>query len=431
MAAVQGPRHAFVAVFASILSLGVTSSIALAEEKPAALTQTTPTTPATPPARASHDDALDRRRDEGTSDKKEKTKERWFEHLNLRGYTQIRYNRIGATNPDLKNDQGDKSMGAPGGLFLRRARIVLHGDLGRHVAIYLQPDFASALDGTLNFGQMRDWYSDIFLDKDRMFRFRVGQQKVPYGWELMQSSSNRLPFDRSDGLNSAFVNERDLGGFFMFETPEVRKRFKYLVDSGLKGSGDFGMTAVGITNGQPVNTREKNDNKHFFARVTYPFEIGSQIVEIGGGGYTGRYVPSKAEGVLGANEFADYRVHGTFVLYPQPFGVQVEYNVGYGPELVGNTIEKQPLDGGYAMVMWRQKTDVGNFTPYFRVHRYDGGKKFEQNAPRHQVRELNAGVEWQINKWLEVTTELMASDRTVNGKQQEGRLLRLQLQINY
>jgi hypothetical protein len=119
------------------------------------------------------------------------------------------------------------------------------------------------------------------------------------------------------------------------------------------------------------------------------------------------------------------------VLYPQPFGLQAEYNFGWGPELVGDTIERRPLEGGYVMAMWRQKTKIGVFAPFVRVHRYDGGKKFETNAPRHVVRELNVGVEWQIMRWLELTTELMASDRTVNGVRQQGRLLRLQLQFNY
>lgn len=390
-------------VLSFFFSLLLTGSPARAEEKPK---------PAAPTTTEEHDKP-------------------WYDRIQLRGYTQIRYNRIGATNPHLKNDQGDKSIGDSGGIFLRRARLILQGDIAWFSSVYLQSDFASAFQDSLNIAQMRDGYTDVFLNKERMFRFRVGQQKVPYGFELMQSSSNRLPFDRSDALNSAFVNERDIGAFFMFETPEVRRRFKHLVDSGLKGSGDYGMTAVGSSNGQPLNTREKNDNKHFFARVTYPFEIGSQTIEVAAGGYTGRFVPAKVEGVTIPKEMADYRLHGTFVLYPKPFGLQVEYNAGYGPELVGNRIEKRPLDGGYAMAMWRQSTPIGFVTPYVRVHRYDGGKKFEEKAPRHEIRELNAGVEWQIRKWIELTTELMASDRTVNGKREEGRLVRLQLQFNY
>lgn len=34
------------------------------------------------------------------------------------------------------------------------------------------------------------------------------------GFENLQSSQNRLPLDRNDGLNSAVSNERDLGVFF-------------------------------------------------------------------------------------------------------------------------------------------------------------------------------------------------------------------------
>jgi len=356
----------------------------------------------------------------------------WYERLHIRGYTQIRYNRIGASNPHLKNDQGDKSIGADGGIFFRRMRLIIFGDLASFMSIYLQPDFASAIGEQLNVGIVRDWYTDIFLDDKKEFRIRAGQSKVPYGFELMQSSQNRLPFDRSDALNSAFVNERDIGAHFQFAPASVRKRFRHLVDDGLKGSGDYGMVSVGVINGQPLNSKERNDNKHFVARVTYPFQIGSQTLELAAGGYTGLFVPSKGEGITARKEYRDLRFHGTIHLYPQPIGFQVEYNAGVGPELDGKTIREKPLDGGYAMTMVRIPTkDYGIFTPYVRVHRYDGGKKFETNAPRHEVREINAGLEWQYKKWLEVTAEYMETSRTVNLKEESGRLLRLQLQFNY
>ncbi len=358
--------------------------------------------------------------------------EAWYERINIRGYTQLRYNRIGATNGALKNDQGDKSIGEGGGFFIRRARLILYGDMASWMSIYLQPDFASVVDDSLNIGQMRDWYADLFLDPRKELRVRVGQSKVPYGFELMQSSQNRGPLDRSDALNSAFANERDLGLHLMFAPESRRRLFKHLVDAGLKGSGDYGVAAVGIVNGQPMNTREKNDNKHFVARLAYPFTIGSQTVELAAGGYTGLFVPTKAEGVTGPKQIRDLRMHATFVLYPQPIGLQAEYNAGVGPEQEGKTIVERPLDGGYVMVNARIPTEkYGVFVPYVRVHRYDGGKKFETNAPRHEIRELNAGVEWQIRKWVEVTTEFMESERTLNGSREEGRMLRLQLQLNY
>lgn len=354
----------------------------------------------------------------------------WYEWLRVRGYTQVRYNRAFASNAGLRSTQGDKSIGAAGGISLRRARLVFSGE-SRAFGFYIQPDFASAVDGSLDVAMLRDAYGDVFLDKRKELRVRIGQQKVPYGWELLQSSSNRLPLDRSDGMNSAFVNERDIGAFFMFETAAVWKRFRRLVDSGLKGSGDYGMVTAGFSNGQPLNSREKNLNKHFFARVAVPFDVGSQTIEIAGGGYTGLFVPSVSEGIAARRDYRDLRFHGTFVLYPKPVGLQVEYNAGVGPERHGDAIVERPLDGGYAMTMVRIATGFGHVTPYLRVHRYDGGKKFETDAPRHEVRELDVGVEWQLHEWLELTTEMMATDRTVDGNRQEGRLFRVQVQFNY
>lgn len=358
----------------------------------------------------------------------------WYERIHLRGYTQVRYNRLFATNPQLKNDQGDRSIGDGGGFLIRRARLIFTADLG-YVGLYLQPDFASTLQGSesLHVGQIRDWWGEVFLNKEKEFRIRVGQQKVPFGWELMQSSSNRLPLDRTDALNSAFANERDLGAFLMYEPPSVRKLFRHVLDAGLKGSGDYGMASVGVSNGQPLNTRERNDNKHFFARLAVPFEVGSQIFEVAGGGYTGLYViPQKSEDVTAPREIRDFRLHGTLVWYPQPIGFQAEYNFGRGPELAGKEIVERPLSGGYVMTMVRIKAwDIGYAIPFVRLHQYDGGKKFERDSPRHEVREINAGVEWQFGKWLELVTEYMGSERTVNGKEQTGKLFRLQLQFNY
>lgn len=363
----------------------------------------------------------------------EKKDPEWYERIHVRGYTQLRYNRIGATNPHLKNEQGDKSIGDSGGFFIRRARLVLSGDIAPFLSIYLQPDFANAVQDTQNFVQMRDWYTDIFVTpKKKELRLRLGQSKVPFGFENMQSSQNRAPLDRNDALNSAVANERDLGAFVYWEPESVRKRFKTLVDSGLKGSGDYGVTAIGIYNGQTANQREKNDNKHVVARVAYPFDIGSQTIELATGGYTGTFVVNKAEEITGQKEIRDARVHGTFVLYPKPIGFQAEYNTGVGPQLEGKEVVERPLSGGYVMGMVRiNGNEKGIFTPYVRVHRYDGGKKHEQNAPHHEVKELNAGVEWQFKKWLELTTEFMASERTVNDKKEDGRLVRLQVQFNY
>lgn len=387
----------------------------------------------------------------------EAKKEHFFDKVNIRGYTQFRYNQLAVSNDKLVNAQGDKSMGKDGGIFIRRARIIFYGDIHPHVSIYLQPDFASAAGDGLNYAQMRDWYFDLFADEEKTLRLRIGQSKVPFGFENLQSSQNRLTLDRSDPINSAASNERDLGAFVYYAPKEIRRRFKALVDEGLKGSGDYGMLALGAYNGQTANRFERNDNLHVVARVAYPFLFGEQYFEVWGGGYYGRFTvdhddeftvdPDDTLG--GPNDFRDARAHAGFSLYPQPFGLQVEYNMGVGPELNdvqegvdmdGNSvfsgvIREGFLQGGAALASFRIATDsFGTFFPYVRGMLYEGGKKHETNAPKYSVKELEGGVEWQIIKPLEVTAAYARAERTFSKppyEQEKGGLVRLQVQVNY
>ncbi len=147
----------------------------------------------------------------------------------MRGYTQLRFNETLSRDDDSAPAQivGDRSVGENQTFLIRRARLILQGDVSEHVSIYLQPDFASTPNGSVDniqFAQIRDWYADCYVDTDRVNRFRVGQSKIPYGWENLQSSSNRLPLDRADALNSAARNERDLGIFYYW-TPEPAQEF--------------------------------------------------------------------------------------------------------------------------------------------------------------------------------------------------------------
>ena len=152
---------------------------------------------------------------------------KWYESINIRGYTQVRYNGLLQTNEDLECDQCDKSWGGNNDFFIRRMRLIFYGQVSPRVYFYIQPDFAStpSSSSTLHFGQLRDAYFDVGLDSKNEFRFRIGQSKVPYGFENMQSSQNRLPLDRADGLNSAVSNERDLGVFFLLGTCQNQKTF--------------------------------------------------------------------------------------------------------------------------------------------------------------------------------------------------------------
>ena len=366
----------------------------------------------------------------------------WYEKLSLRGYAQIRYNRLLETNENLTCSQCDRSIGENGGFFVRRGRIVISGQVHDRVAIYIQPDFASDAGGQPHFLQLRDAYFDLALDADRAHRLRFGQSKIPFGFENLQSSSNRLPLDRGDPLNSALPNERDLGVIYYFSPKTARDRFRILTDSGLKGSGDYGVVGLGVYNGQTANRAELNDNLHAVAHLAYPFRLGGgQFVELGVHAYHGRFViPSsqRTPGTAGPGEFLDERVAATFVLYPQPFGFQAEWNVGRGPEFDAATpsIRTRRLEGGYVQAMYRAEVAGQPFTPFVRAQTYDGGKKLETDARRYDVKEIEGGIEWLPIAAFELTASYGTSDRrfedaTTVGKHEKGRFLRLQAQFNY
>lgn len=367
-------------------------------------------------------------------------KKEWFEKLSLRGYTQIRVSNLFSTNKDLQCSQCDRAIGGTGGFTIRRARIVLSGQVSDRLYVYIQPDFASEVGGRLNSVQLRDIYFDLSLDEKREFRVRVGQAKVPFGWENLQSSSNRLALDRADALNSAIPNERDLGVQVLYTPQRIQKLYKAISDAGLKGTGDYGMIAAGAFNGQGANAADEEGNLQAVMRVSYPFQIGNrQFAEVALQGYSGTYyLPSVSSGITADRERKDYRVAGSFVLYPQPVGLQAEWNTGKGPQFdpVALDVVDGTNSGGYIQTMYRAQIGDQVIIPFLRAQQFKLGKKFELDARSYDVKELEMGVEWLPLKALELTALYTVSDRRYEdlaapSNRQKGNFLRLQAQFNY
>jgi len=378
------------------------------------------------------------------STKQSPTVKKWYDSFSIRGYAQLRYNRLFETNPDLNCEQCDRSWGNNGGFFLRRTRIIFSGQINKNIYFYIQPDFASsASTDRLHFTQLRDAYFDLGIDQDNEFRIRIGQSKVPYGFENMQSSQNRIPLDRNDALNSAVSNERDIGAFFYWAPKEKRQLYASLINDGLKGSGDYGVFAFGAYNGQTANNPELNNQLHIVSRFTYPFEVKNQIIEMGVQAYTGKYVIPKANLSPGVKtnadlNYLDQRVAGTFVLYPKPFGIQAEYTLGKGPEFnkATDAIEVTPLKGGYVTLSYLAKLNKQILIPFIRYQYYEGGKKHEKDARSYNVDDFEIGAEWQMNKNFELVLNYTSSERRFEdfvkrNNFQTGRLLRIQAQVNF
>ncbi|MBE0436778.1 MAG: porin [Methylomicrobium sp.] len=402
-----------------------------------------------------------------------KPESKWFDRINLRGYTQLRYNntftgdRVGSSaNPELRSvmDGGVKDNQ---NFTLRRVRLVVYGDISDFLYLYIQPDFATSVrnqsggETRLHFVQLRDAYADIYLTKDHEYRVRAGQSKVPFGWENLQSSQNRLALDRNDALNSAVPSERDLGLFAYYTPTHVQELWKDLSKKGLKTSGDYGVLGVGVYNGQGLNREEANDGLSFVAHSTYPLDLGfmgdaleGQVLEIGADALSGKIKPtfgnfktfdnsidisgSTIEANSGKNrDFTEQRVAVHAILFPQPFGFQAEWNWGNAGALNVNTatIEKTSLSGGYVQAMYKIDDFYGTWIPYAKWQTYRGMWKANANMPKMEVDELEIGVEWQIMKALELVVNYSHMDRTnMNNSafgQATGDVVRAQLQWNY
>ena len=394
----------------------------------------------------------------------------WYEKINIRGYTQMRYNSTLWYDEDQADpfSPHDKSVGPNNNFYLRRIRLIFSGDISDRLYIYIQPDFASSLPGVndpgaINYGGLRDCYGDCYITTDKVHRLRVGQSKVPYGWDNMQSSSNRLPLDRCDFLNDT-KSERNLGVFYYWTPDYAQDLYKEVLEEGLKGSGNYGVLGLGWYNGQGNSTLDQNNNFHFVLRLNSPYKFDNgQIIEAGVQAYTGNYVPTLADIKIGgstvkpvvvspSNGVLDQRIAATWVYYPQPLGVTCEWNTGLGPQMSSlngvtpsnpPTISSQPLSGGYVLVNYKGDTDrFGVLFPYFRWQTGRGGFIWEKNSPYAYVGEFDLGLEWQITKQIELTCEYDWVNRTnTSGKAPispdgfyapfQGDLLRFQFQMNY
>ncbi len=357
------------------------------------------------------------------------SKKSWTERLSIRGYAQLRYSE--PKNITLLNEN-DRSVGNNTGLLLRRARLIVSGEASDQVSIYVQADFGTSVSSSQQFyPQLRDYYADIFFDEFKHYRLRAGVSKVPYGWENPQSSQNRIPFDRSDAINTAVKDERDIGLFFYWETEEARARFKQLIDLGLKGSGDYGLVGLGVYNGQTLGRQESNNQLYWVLRATHPFRFqNGQFFETGVSAYTGTFDVAKSATAppSGGNSVRDQRVATHAIWYPQPLGLQAEYNIGRGPELLGTQISARSLHGGYLQAMYKIDRFGGEaLIPFIRHQYYLGGRKTDTNAPRNEIRETELGAEWQTSKAVELTFAFNWAHRTTAS----ANLVRGQLQWNF
>jgi hypothetical protein len=362
----------------------------------------------------------------------------WYEKMKIDGYTQVRHTeQLNGAAYLTGGLPADRSVDPNNSFVVRRARFKFQGDFGR-VYLYYQTDAAASVDSgsKRNFGlQTRDIYADIALDEDKEHRIRAGVSKVPFGWVNMQSSQNRLAIERPEGINSAVEGERDQGVYYMYASKEDRALLKKLVKEGYKGSGDYGIFTAGFYSGAGLNRADNNGEVHSIIRYTKPWVAASgQMYEAGLVAYAGRFKVSTADtsttvkGALEANidandrrdlsdGFVDRRAAATFIMYPQPWGIEAEWNVGQSPMLndARDNITNSQVEGGYILVNYQHKYgEQSVFQPFVRWSYNDGARKFATNAPKQNINEIDVGFEWKWRKEVELVLSYTFSKERTN-----------------
>jgi phosphate-selective porin len=151
------------------------------------------------------------------------------------------------------------------------------------------------------------------------------------------------------------------------------------------------------------------------------------------------------------NGFKDERIAVSFRMYPQPWGLEGEWNWGTTPglDMAENKVKNKSLHGGYIQGSYFANdvvlfnTNIGNVIPFVKWQYYDGYNKAEVNAPQNKVNDWEIGAEWQIAPEVELVAQYHIMKRTnmttgggfnaLEGSYRtfDAQALRLQLQYNF
>ncbi|MCJ7822257.1 MAG: porin, partial [Armatimonadetes bacterium] len=159
------------------------------------------------------------------------------------GYAQFRY----------ENDDGsDENQ-----FLMRRARVNVRGPASERVSYRIEFQLDAKVSGSAAGSkvQLRTAYADYALNTGTL---RIGQAKIPWGYELLESVPVLWTAERSLFMDRLFPNQRDIGVQWSYRSSPSAPQFD-----------------VGIFNGTGINASDNNDRKNVMARVDFPVQHGT------------------------------------------------------------------------------------------------------------------------------------------------------------
>ena len=170
----------------------------------------------------------------------------------LDGYVQFRY-------------EDDSAPSGKEQFLVRRTRLNVRGPVSEKMSyrVEFQLDAKESGKGRGSKVQLRTAYADYKLSSGRL---RVGQAKIPWGYELLESVPKLWTAERALFMDRLFPNQRDIG-----------------VQGSFRRSAAAPQLDVGIFNGSGINVNDNNSRKNVMARVDFPLPNGSLALS----GYVG------------------------------------------------------------------------------------------------------------------------------------------------
>ena len=307
------------------------------------------------------------------------------EKVKLSGYIQSQFSSDQAADPETD-------------FRVRRARLKIEAPVTDLAALTLQIDAARAVE-------LKDAYVDLGRKTD-LWRFRMGQGKVPFMYEVLESSSARLEPERSALAAALFPGERDIGAWL---------HLKNVLGDEVPGT----TLDLGAMSGNGPSAADNNDSKDLVARLRFvlgrkPVDKDTEANSLYVGYLTGKFTNSK-----GAT--TDKRRLGGGISYASgPLWLR-------GELVTGEDLGKDIL-GWHAHLAYRFSQTPG--TLFARYDRFDE----DSDTDNTDFKSLTVGYQHQLDAKTRVVLahELRRPDADYSKfAKTDGDLTTLRLQVKY
>ena len=299
------------------------------------------------------------------------------------GYTEIRFTNIGSA-------AGDRAANNVTDFQVARFRPRFNYQMDPHflASLQLNASTRSAAAASVN-------TRDAYLEYDNTgFYTRMGQQKIPYGYEIFREGDEPRPaLERARVFSLLFPDERDIG-FTVANAPK---------------NPHAPVVSLGVVNGDGINKIDGDKPKSFAANAIAP--LGSHNV-IGGSVYTGTTTATVGGKLVSQVKRAygvEHRLNSGRLstqieyLWGRAFGADLNGGLGqiaYNSGQRGNLFVRQDVfdPNTHAAHDYWSRTGIGWFKDFTRQFRLTGEYDFVTNRLlSHHPHPNTFGIEMQGN----------------------------------